>query len=113
MTFLRFVPALKAKYDYGLNIFILTLSLVSLSGYREHQVLELACNRVLTVILGSFIAMIVCICIYPVWIGEDLHNLVASNMDKLGHFLQGTQFIPKICTINAICSLKVIRYLRY
>ncbi|KAI4322474.1 hypothetical protein L6164_022166 [Bauhinia variegata] len=89
MTFMRFVPGVKARYDYGFSIFILTFCFVSISGYRDDQILEFACKRVLTIIIGSFIAMVVCICVYPVWIGEDLHNLVADKLEKLAKFLQG------------------------
>lgn len=89
MTFVRFFPVIKARYDYGLIIFILTFSLVSVSAYRDDGVLDIARSRLSTIIIGSCIAIFVCICIFPVWIGEDLHNLVAANMEKLGNSLQG------------------------
>ncbi|XWS28513.1 hypothetical protein CRYUN_Cryun25bG0076100 [Craigia yunnanensis] len=88
-TFMKFIPKMKARYDYGLTIFILTFCLVSVSGYRDDQVLELAHKRLTTIIIGSCISIFICVCIYPVWIGEDLHNLVATNMEKLGNFLEG------------------------
>ncbi|MED6125697.1 hypothetical protein PIB30_071099 [Stylosanthes scabra] len=91
MTYIRCIPGVKAKYDYGFSIFILTFSLVSISGYRsdENQTLQLACKRLLTIIIGSILSMILCVCIFPVWIGEDLHNSVAKNIEKIGDFLQG------------------------
>ncbi|OMO95014.1 Aluminum-activated malate transporter [Corchorus capsularis] len=88
-TFMKFFPNLKARYEYGLTIFILTFSLVSVSGYRDDQVLEMAHERLSTIIIGCFISIFVCICIYPVWIGEDLHNSVANNIEKLGNYLEG------------------------
>ncbi|XWS73837.1 hypothetical protein CRYUN_Cryun02cG0163600 [Craigia yunnanensis] len=88
VTFMRFFPRLKARYDYGLLIFILTFSLVSVSGYRDDQVLKMAHERLSTIIIGSCTSVIVCICIFPVWVGEDLHNAVAANMEKLGNFLE-------------------------
>ena len=91
VTFMRFFPRLKARYDYGLLIFILTFSLVSVSGYRNDQVLKMAYERLSTIIVGSCTSVIVCICICPVWVGEDLHNAVAANMEKLGNFLEGTK----------------------
>eukprot|EP00257_Ricinus_communis_P013854 XP_015571390.1 aluminum-activated malate transporter 2 [Ricinus communis] len=89
VTFTRFFPALKARYDYGLTIFILTFSLVSVSGYRDSQVLKMAHMRVTTIIIGSCTSIIVSILICPVWIGEDLHKLVLGNIEKLGDFLEG------------------------
>ncbi|GAB4824615.1 hypothetical protein Ancab_007488 [Ancistrocladus abbreviatus] len=88
-TFLRFFPRLKARHDYGLMIFILTFSLVSVSGYRYDEVITIAHQRLSTIMIGSLIAMLVCICICPVWSGAELHNLIASNIDKLGCYLEG------------------------
>lgn len=89
-TFIRFFPKVKARYDYGMLIFILTFSLVSISGFRTVEILKLAQTRVLTIIIGGSICVIVCILICPVWAGEDLHKFVAQNMDELGSFLEGT-----------------------
>ncbi|XVE59650.1 hypothetical protein DITRI_Ditri05aG0063100 [Diplodiscus trichospermus] len=88
VTFMRFFPRLKARYDHGLLIFILTFCLVSVSSCRDDQVLKMALQRLSTIAIGSCISVIVCICICPVWIGEGLHNSVAANMEKLGNFLE-------------------------
>ncbi|XP_031260437.1 aluminum-activated malate transporter 2-like [Pistacia vera] len=88
VTFMRFFPSLKTRCDYGLSIFILTFSLISVSGYRDNEVLHMAHQRVSTIIIGTCTAIIVCISICPVWVGEELHNLVSSNMEKLGNFLE-------------------------
>ncbi|KAJ4724888.1 Aluminum-activated malate transporter [Melia azedarach] len=37
VTFVRFFPKMKARYDYGLMVFILTFCLISVSGYREDE----------------------------------------------------------------------------
>ncbi|KAK8596071.1 hypothetical protein V6N13_000729 [Hibiscus sabdariffa] len=87
-TFIRFLPRVKARYDYGMMIFILTFCMVSVSGYRDDQVLKMAHERFLTILIGCCTSLIVCIFIFPVWIGEDLHNLVAANMGKLANFLE-------------------------
>ncbi|KAF2302523.1 hypothetical protein GH714_037019 [Hevea brasiliensis] len=88
-TFMRFFPKIKARYDYGLLIFILTFSLVSVSGFREDEILELAHRRLSTIIIGASACVIISILFFPVWAGEDLHNLIALNMEKLGNFSQG------------------------
>ncbi|KAK4441329.1 Aluminum-activated malate transporter 2 [Sesamum alatum] len=88
-TFLRFFPKLKARYDYGLLIFILTFSLISVSGYRDDEVLEMAHKRLSTVLIGGSAAVLICIFICPIWAGEDLHNLTATNIEKLAVFLEG------------------------
>ncbi|GFZ09228.1 aluminum activated malate transporter family protein [Actinidia rufa] len=88
-TFSRFFPHIKARYDYGVLIFILTFSLVSISGYRADKIIELAHQRLSTILLGGAICIIISIFVCPVWAGQDLHNLVASNLEKLASFLEG------------------------
>ncbi|XP_017982404.1 PREDICTED: aluminum-activated malate transporter 2-like [Theobroma cacao] len=87
-TFLRFLPEMKVKYDFGLMVFILTFCLISILSYRE-ELLIIALQRLLTIVVGSCAAIFVSIIIFPVCIGEDLHNLVAVNLEKLGTFLEG------------------------
>ncbi|XP_027062992.1 aluminum-activated malate transporter 2-like [Coffea eugenioides] len=88
-TFIRFFPKVKARYDYGLVIFILTFSLVSISGFRTDEILDLAHKRLSTIFVGASTCVIVSIFVCPVWAGEDLHNLVADHLEKLGNFLEG------------------------
>ncbi|XP_027927852.1 aluminum-activated malate transporter 2-like [Vigna unguiculata] len=89
VSFMRFSPRLKAKYEYGMIIFILTFCLVALSESSENELLEVAQERLLTIIIGTCIAITVCICVCPVWIGQDLHNQIASNVVKIADFLEG------------------------
>lgn len=90
---------MKARYDYGLLIFLLTFCLVSISGYRDDDLLDVAHKRVSTILIGSFTSVLVCICICPVWAGDDVHNLVASNIENLGSFLHG-RFKLKFVKLN-------------
>lgn len=87
-TFMRFYPKVKAKFDYGMLIFILTFSLISVSGYRDDEVIDMGHRRITTILIGSSTAVVVCVLIWPVWAGTDLHKLVASNLEKLAHFVQ-------------------------
>lgn len=88
-TFFRFIPTLKARFDYGLMIFILTFNLVAVSGYRVEQLLALAQWRFCTITLGFCICLTVCIVVCPVWAGEELHCLTIRNMEKLAESLEG------------------------
>ncbi|CAL9000307.1 unnamed protein product [Prunus brigantina] len=88
-TFIRFFPQIKARYDYGLLIFILTFSLISVSGLRDDEILELAHKRLATIFIGGSACVIISIVVCPVWAGEDLHNLIAANIENLGSFLEG------------------------
>ena len=84
VTFARFFPRMKERYDYGLLIFILTFCLISLSGYRDDEVLDMVYSRISTIVIGGLTAVIVCVGICPVWAGDDLSKLVAANIEKRG-----------------------------
>ncbi|XP_008785891.2 aluminum-activated malate transporter 1-like [Phoenix dactylifera] len=91
-TFSRFIPEIKARYDYGVTIFILTFSLVAVSSNRTvdaFELLQLAHQRISTIVIGVAICLLTSVFICPVWAGEDLHKLVAANLEKLASFLEG------------------------
>ncbi|KAG6427588.1 hypothetical protein SASPL_111834 [Salvia splendens] len=88
-TFTRFVPRVKRRYDYGVTIFILTFTLVAVSGARASQIWKMAYERLTTILIGGATCMVISLCIYPVWAGRDLHNLIATNIGKLATFLEG------------------------
>ncbi|PIN18755.1 putative membrane protein [Handroanthus impetiginosus] len=94
-TFTRFFPNVKKRYDYGVLIFILTFSLVAVSGYQVTDVLQIAHQRLTTILIGGATCMMISIFICPVWAGLDLHNLVAGNIEKLAAFLEG--FGSEVC----------------
>uniref|UniRef100_A0A251V1Z7 Putative aluminum-activated malate transporter n=1 Tax=Helianthus annuus TaxID=4232 RepID=A0A251V1Z7_HELAN len=88
-TFSRFIPSVKARFDYGVMVFILTFSFVSVSGYRVEKLLELARNRVSTIAIGTSICIFTSMLFYPVWAGNELHNLVYKNLERLADSLDG------------------------
>ncbi|TKY52011.1 Aluminum-activated malate transporter 10 [Spatholobus suberectus] len=87
-TFSRFIPTIKARFDYGAMIFILTFSLVSISSYRVDELLTMAQYRMFTIIIGSILCIIVSVTIRPIWAGLELYVLVTGNLDKLANSLQ-------------------------
>ncbi|KAL9153622.1 hypothetical protein ABFS82_10G061300 [Erythranthe guttata] len=88
-TYTRFLPIVKRKYDYGGQIFIVTFSLVAVSGYRVNHILQMSHQRLATVLMGGAACILISIFVCPVWAGRDLHNLVAENIEKLADFLDG------------------------
>ncbi|KAH9317265.1 hypothetical protein KI387_019034 [Taxus chinensis] len=83
-TFARFYPMMKARYDYGLMIFILTFSFMTVSGYRVEKLFVQAYERLTTIILGCALCMVISMVVCPIWAGEDLHKLLIRNMEGLG-----------------------------
>ncbi|XAR69828.1 hypothetical protein NMG60_11001553 [Bertholletia excelsa] len=88
-TFIRFLPSIKRRYDYGVLIFLLTFNMVSMAGYNVDEIMKTAHQRLSTVVAGAAICIMVSVLVFPVWAGEALHNLVASNIEKLGNFMEG------------------------
>lgn len=88
-TFLRFIPVIKARYDYGVLIFMLTFSLVAVSSFRNHETFMLAYKRLVTIAIGVAVALLVSVLVFPIWAGEDLHLLTATNLERLAGFLEG------------------------
>ncbi|RYQ97765.1 hypothetical protein Ahy_B08g093847 [Arachis hypogaea] len=81
MTYIRCIPGVKAKYDYGFSIFILTFSLVSISGYRndESETLELSCKRLFTIIIGSILSMIIKLYFFVGFINDSFNVSEEKN----------------------------------
>ncbi|KAK4478793.1 hypothetical protein RD792_014292 [Penstemon davidsonii] len=105
-TFTRFFPNVKSRYDYGVLIFILTFSLVAVSGFRVTQIIHLAHQRVATILIGGAACMMISVFICPVWAGQDLHNLVAANIEKLAVFLDGMWLIYMLCCTDTDMAIR-------
>ncbi|KAG8092202.1 hypothetical protein GUJ93_ZPchr0012g21830 [Zizania palustris] len=82
-TFLRFIPTVKSRFDYGVTIFILTFGLVAVSGYRVEELVDRAKQRMATIGIGIAICFSICVLISPVWNGQELHLVTVRNMEKL------------------------------
>ncbi|KAI5390296.1 variant 2, Aluminum-activated malate transporter 2 [Lathyrus oleraceus] len=87
-SFIRFFPKVKTRYDYGMLIFILTFSLISVSGFRDDEVVKMAHKRLTTIFLGGSACVMISIFVCPVWAGEELHYSIAQKLQTLGDFLE-------------------------
>eukprot|EP00253_Pinus_taeda_P003296 PITA_03296 len=88
-TFARFLPKIKARYDYGVLIFVLSFSFMAISGYRVNNLFEVAYKRLGTIIIGCILCILISLLIFPVWAGEDLHRLIIKNLEGLAKSLEG------------------------
>lgn len=70
--------------------------MISVSGFRDDEIIELAHKRLSTIIIGGLACVIITIFVCPVWAGEDLHNLIAVNVERLANFLEGTCIYKKV-----------------
>uniref|UniRef100_A0A0A0KHM3 Aluminum-activated malate transporter n=1 Tax=Cucumis sativus TaxID=3659 RepID=A0A0A0KHM3_CUCSA len=88
-SYLRMVPNIKKKYDYGVMIFILTFNLIVVSGMRADKIMRLARERLSTIAMGFAVCIFISFLIFPSWASDELHDSTVLNFHNLANSIQG------------------------
>ncbi|KAM0884102.1 hypothetical protein ACQ4PT_031226 [Festuca glaucescens] len=87
-TYLRFFPSIKKSYDYGVVIFLLTFNLITVSSFRQENVLPIARDRISTIAIGCAICVFMSLFVLPNWSGEDLHSCTVHKFEGLARSVE-------------------------
>ncbi|XP_022963694.1 aluminum-activated malate transporter 12-like [Cucurbita moschata] len=88
-TYLRLIPSIKKKYDYGVMISILTFNLVVVSGMREEKIMALARERLSTIGMGFAVCIFINLLIFPAWASDELHHSTVQSFHNLANSIEG------------------------
>lgn len=106
---MRFFPYIKRNYDYGVVIFLLTFNLITVSSYRDENVLRIAHDRFYSIAIGCGVCLFMSLLIFPNWSGEDLNHSTVFKFEGLAKSIAGMLIVMMVEWYhNFLCILSYI-----
>ncbi|KAF1898323.1 hypothetical protein Lal_00033090 [Lupinus albus] len=89
-TYIRLIPRVKERYEYGVVTLMLTFNLVVMYGLRANEkVWEITRQRLLSILMGFIVCICVSLFIFPLWASDELHHSTVSTFHDLANTIQG------------------------
>eukprot|EP00262_Sarcandra_glabra_P001559 TRINITY_DN11699_c0_g1_i1.p1 TRINITY_DN11699_c0_g1~~TRINITY_DN11699_c0_g1_i1.p1 ORF type:complete len:541 (-),score=43.64 TRINITY_DN11699_c0_g1_i1:228-1850(-) len=86
-SFMKLWPSM-VPYEYGFRVILFTFCLVIVSGYRMGNPVRIAMERLYSIAIGGFVALLVNVLIFPIWAGEQLHKELVNSFISVADSLQ-------------------------
>ncbi|KAB2608727.1 aluminum-activated malate transporter 4-like [Pyrus ussuriensis x Pyrus communis] len=82
-SFMKLWPSL-VPYEYGFRVVLFTYCLIVVSGYRLSMgnPMRTAMDRLYSIAIGGFVAVLVNVLVCPIWAGEQLHKELVNNFNS-------------------------------
>ncbi|KAF8013353.1 hypothetical protein BT93_I1253 [Corymbia citriodora subsp. variegata] len=86
-SFMKLWPSL-VPYEYGFRVILFTFCLIIVSGYRMGSPIRTSMDRLYSIAIGGFVAVIVNVLVHPIWAGEQLHRELVKSFDSVADSLE-------------------------
>jgi uncharacterized membrane protein YccC len=78
-----------APYEYGFRVILFTFCLIVVSGYRMGNPIKTSMDRLYSIAIGGFVAVLVNVLVCPIWAGEQLHKELVDSFSAVADSLEG------------------------
>ncbi|CAI0417016.1 unnamed protein product [Linum tenue] len=87
ISFMKQWPSL-VPYEYGFRVILFTYCLIIVSGYRMGNPIRTAMDRLYSIAIGGFVAVLVNVLVFPIWAGEQLHKELVASFNAVAEALE-------------------------
>ncbi|KAF9685880.1 hypothetical protein SADUNF_Sadunf03G0100600 [Salix dunnii] len=86
-SFMKLWPSL-VPYEYGFRVILFTYCVIIVAGYRMGNPIRTAMDRLYSIAIGGFVAVLVNVLVFPIWAGEQLHEELVNSFNVVADSLE-------------------------